>query len=162
MYHFLGISMGFSPLFHMDDDIIFINAPFQMSIHGSCPRCSQTPILDLSVDDDEDQTPEQVQALPRRFERPQLRWDPSHGRIHWKCSYSTTPHDKGKRRVGGWYSDFKNFSCQISHYYHSSSCANCCTHLSFKWLNATLFIIIKLTLKLNIKKGMTWAYFIFI
>ena len=68
MHHFIGFSAGFSPALHMDDDSVPISAPFEAPIHGSCPRCGQTPVFDLSIDDDDDQMPEQVRALPRRSE----------------------------------------------------------------------------------------------
>ena len=82
MSYFLGTSAGFSPVLHMDNNSVSISAPFQMSIYGSCPRCGQTPMFDPSVDDDDDQTPEQVHALPRRSERLQLGRDLPHKRIH--------------------------------------------------------------------------------
>ena len=69
MHHFVGISAGFSPALHKDDDSVPISASFRAPIHGSCPRCGQTPVFDPSVDDDDDPTPEQVHALPRRSER---------------------------------------------------------------------------------------------
>ena len=82
MYHFLEISAGFSPVLHMDDDSVPISALFQALIYGSCPRCGQTPVFDPSVDDDDDQTLEQVHASLRRSERLQLERDLPHGRIH--------------------------------------------------------------------------------
>ena len=101
LYHFLEISAGFSPVLHLDDDSVPISAPFEAPIHGSCPRCGQTPVFDPSVDDDDDQIPEQVYAPPWRCERLQLGRDLPHGRIHWKCDCSTTPRDKSKRHVDG-------------------------------------------------------------
>ena len=76
MYHFLGISADFSPVFHINDKSVPISAPSH--IHGSCPRCGQIQVLDPSIDDNEGQMLEQVHAPPRRSELLQSERDLPH------------------------------------------------------------------------------------
>ena len=54
--------MDFSPVFEMDADSIPIHAPSTTSTDRSCSRYGQTPIVDSSVDDEEDQMREGVHA----------------------------------------------------------------------------------------------------
>ena len=101
IFNFLGTLMDFSPAFQMDADSALVYALSTMSIDRFCLRCSQTPVVDPSVDDEEGQMPEGVQTPPRRSERLHLQQDLPYERLHWQCGCSTTQRNKGMRLVGG-------------------------------------------------------------
>lgn len=70
--------MGFSPVFQMKIDRVPVHVPFLTFKDRCCLRYSQTPMVNPSIEDEEDQMLEGVHALSWRSERLQLQQDLPH------------------------------------------------------------------------------------